>query len=326
MRLQGKQRPRDYLAHSEQWRLLLMVFALGAVVLLMVEARDPGNWAWMFGRTERQANAHGPAGPGSQIDNRLPDSAPEQLPPGTVMIEPPSRPSPAQPEEGEPRAYFPGVEPEHLQAMRDDRFTRREEWPAWTNLLGVLQDADEEALEAGALDRVAYSQLFRQSSTYRGRLVTVRGIVHGVFRYPLQIPEFKSPVSEYYQVWLYPHDNPNAPIMAYCLELPEGFPAGDKLDEEAAITGFFLKRTAYKARDGFRTAPTVLARTLRWVRAPAPPQPAMLAPWQWAVLIGGAALFSVLVVLVVYQRTRLGRASSGPAETAGSPPEFDTLP
>ncbi len=326
MRLESKRRPRNYLGRGEQWRLLLLVFALGAVVLLMAEARNPGNWAWMFGPAKGERNGDADRPPPSQIDNRLPAPAPDELPPDAVMIEPPGEPRPPEAETGELGGYFPGVHPKLFDEMRDDRLTRREEWPAWINLLDVLQHADEADLEKASLDRVAYSQLFDQSSVYRGRLVTVRGTVRGVFRYPLLIAPPDSQLEAYYQVWLYPKDNPAAPIMAYCLHLPEGFPTGTELSEEASIRGFFLKRTAYKAQDGFRTAPTILARTLRWTRAPVAEKRAMPAPWQWAVLIGGSVLFGVLVALVVYQRTRRDRPTLAAAAPAQRPPEFDALP
>jgi len=328
MRFQRTQKPRNYLARSEQWRLLLMVLALGAVVVLMVEARNPQNWAWLWGGKQPQAGDQARQGsPPAQIDNRLSSSKPKGLPPDTVMVEPPP-PGPEQiAAEAVGGGFFPGVEPQHLAAMRDDRRTRREEWPAWSNLLNVLYRTDEETLEKASLGKVAYNQLFRQSSVYRGRLVTIRGRVHGVFRYPLVNPELDAPVDEYYQVWLYPEDSPMAPVMTYCLFLPPGFPTGDMLDEEATITGFFLKRTAYESRDdNFRTAPTVLARTLHWIRPPEVAPPAGLAPWQWGALIGGSLVFGLLAAWLVYQITRPGRPGAAQEDSAQSPPSFDALP
>ena len=38
--------PRNYLSRREQWRLLGLVLALGLVVILMGEARDPDNYPW----------------------------------------------------------------------------------------------------------------------------------------------------------------------------------------------------------------------------------------------------------------------------------------
>lgn len=306
--------------------MLLLVLALGAVVVLMAESRNPQNWAWLFGPANGQREGDDDQLPRSQIDNRLPASAPEGLPPDAVMIEPPSLPRPLPADSGELGGYFPGVKPELFDQMRDDRFTRREEWPAWLNLLEVLEHADEAALEKVSLGRVAYSQLFHQPAVYRGRLVTLRGTVRGVFRYPLLIAPPDSQLKEYYQVWLYPEDNPTAPVMAYCLDLPVGFPTGTKLDEEASLTGFLLKRTAYKAQDGFRTAPTVLARTIHWIRAPVPEESAKPAPWQWAALVGGALLFSLLVAATVYRATRPGQPAPAAGGRAESPPKFDALP
>ena len=160
--------------------------------------------------------------------------------------------------------------------------------------------------------------MFRQPNQYRGRLVTVSGVVHRANRVELLPNDYG--IKQYYQVWLWPSDNPSAPIVVYCLRLPQGFPTGMELAEQAEVTGYFFKRWAYQANDALRTAPELLARTLQWEQRPVmtPPQPA--ETWPIPLVVGVAALAALLAAGIVYLRTRPTRP-----DLPDRPPNFDAL-
>ncbi|MEX0867318.1 MAG: hypothetical protein WD030_08160, partial [Pirellulales bacterium] len=48
-------RPRDFLSHKEQRKLLALIMGVGLVVLLISEARKPDKWKWLWeDETEQQ--------------------------------------------------------------------------------------------------------------------------------------------------------------------------------------------------------------------------------------------------------------------------------
>ncbi len=184
--------------------------------------------------------------------------------------------------------------------------------------MDILNRTDSETLRQASLGPVSYAQLFRQPSQYRGRLVTVSGVVHRANR--VELPSNDYGIKQYYQVWLWPSDNPSAPIVVYCLRLPKDFPTGMELAEPAAVTGYFFKRWAYQANDALCAAPELLARSLQWQQRPAvtPPQP--VETWPIPLVVGAAALAALLATGIVYLRTRPTRP-----DLPDRPPNFDAL-
>ncbi|MHC4179567.1 MAG: hypothetical protein ACYSWU_18810 [Planctomycetota bacterium] len=302
-------RRRDYLARREQWRLLLLVMSLGLVVLLMSEARDAKNWAWLFGSGE--------GGNGSPSTLVRTDDAPagHRLPQRA-------------PREDTPGGFFPGVEPAYLDQVRDDTIDRDQEQEAgvfrdqeqdaWFHLFEILNTTDEARLRQRSIGPIAYGQLFRQSQQYRGRLATVRGTIR---RTSLpRVADNDYHIDRYYQTVLQPADSPSELMFVYCLHLPEGFPQGLKVSADVEVTGFYFKRWAYPAQDKVRIAPVLLARTVRWSKRPPAvgQRPVGVgAVLTWTAVALGATL---LVVVYVYRRTR----RTQPQEPAARP-EFDAL-
>ncbi len=124
-------------------------------------------------------------------------------------------------------------------------------------------------------------------------MVTVSGTAE--LAYHVAAPKNDLGIETYYVFWLRPGDGSDAPIVAYALELPDGFPdvGSDqtKLREEMTFTGYFFKRWAYGAHDGIRTAPMILAKRPAWQ-----PTPSILnvelPSWQ-------SVLIAVLVIALV---------------------------
>jgi hypothetical protein len=305
-------RPRNYLSRREQWRLLLLVFALGLVIVLAFEARKPERYRWLVGggaseqggRREQRG-----AAPGDDSTAAAPVDARPKPDVGGQAIPPTSSPGPAKPDQPAPSRYFPGVEPSRLEGIRDNKPLGPSEWDAWLHLLQLLATSDEAALRRASTGQVNFIQLLDQPEEYRGELVTTGGTIRRACR--AKVPENEHGLDDYYQTWLFPADYPTDPIVVYCLHLPEGFPTGLEIEEQAEVTGFYFKVSVYQAADGtVRRAPLLLARTLHWRQKleaadTAPPSPVLLLP-----LIVGSAAFALLVVGYVYYRTRRG----GPSE------------
>jgi len=263
-----------------------------------------------------------PSPPNGGIDNRL-DNAPRNSKDLESFAIPPQHPKTTHSAEsaGDAMGYFPGVDPAQLENIRDNKMSTSEDWAVAMSWFNILQKTDPATLRRASIGPVTYAQLLRQPRSYCGRLVTVSGVVRRVHR----LEVFRSPgdtdnIREYYQAWLFPIDNPHSPIVVCAMELPAGFPTGMTIAEDATVTGFFLKCWLYTHGDTFRTAPTLLAKTLEWQKRP------VLAPattpdgWTSAWILLGTVLAAALSAWYVYAYTKPSRLVS-----PGVPPNFDVL-
>lgn len=273
----------------------MAILLLGVVVVVADKARQPGVLDW-FDRLVAPGTGEANGG----IDNRL-ESTRSREPADSFVIQK----NQAVEKSSDDGKLFPGVKPEWFQSIRDDTISSRDEQACSLPLFDILKKTELDTLRKASVGKIAYAQLFRQPRQYRGRLVTVAGVVQSVYHVHLFPNEFG--IKEYYQVWLAPFDNRFAPIVVYSLSLPKGFRTGDKIGEEVEVTGFFFKRWAYEAKDATRTAPTILAKTLEWQKRP------MMKPESTgdmrliALIVVGAALVTVLTVWFVHLRTRPAR-------------------
>ncbi len=141
-----------------------------------------------------------------------------------------------------------------LDSVRDNTVFRLAEKDAWFRLFEQLSERNLADLRRASAGYVGFLQLYKQPTEYRGKLVTVSGVVRmGYYR---EAPKNFYGISGYYIFWLKPA-GAKSPIVIYCLEIPAGFPDVAKLehdgerpqlDEEVEFTGFFFKRWAYRAR------------------------------------------------------------------------------
>ena len=244
----ARRRPRNYLATGERRRLLwrFMPAALAALLVLTWVERT-----WFPRRDPR---------PAPPVDTRLemvrgPGPAADE-----VIIELEPEPSP---DEAAPAAAF-SAPASLLATVRDDTFFRDADTGAWEQTFLTLRDTGQASLLRAAAPRVSFSELFGQPRSFRGRLVRLRGTLHRLER--LSAPDNNYGIDHYWQGWLEPEGGPATPIVIHCLAVPEGMPAGMRIDEPVDVVGYFFKRYAYAAADTIRVAPLVMA--LEPVRRP----------------------------------------------------------
>ena len=272
--------------------------AMGLVVLVISEARDPANYAWLVtlcGGESAPAGAPIAAEASERIEG---DPADEEAAAGR---------------------YHPGVKPELLRSISDNTIFGNEEKDAWFHLLDILKRTDEATLARRSTGRATYAQLDKQSSAYRGELVTVLGTIRRARRIS-KIPENDVGIDHYYQLWLFTADNPTLPMVVYCLYLPEGFPIGKEVEAEATIHGFYFKRWLTNAQTPPLERPMMLARTVQWQK----PRPAKVSTMPvnsdtMLPVLGVAIGLALCVVVFVYLKTR----STKPGES--EPPDFDAI-
>jgi hypothetical protein len=299
--------PPNYLAWREQRKVLLWVLLIGVPMIAGLRAWDLWN-----------AAPARPADEEAKIDPSLPWTN-HSLTLDSFTAEPLAEHREAEPQENHnDDKFFRGVIPSYLESVRDDTLSRQADQDAFFNLFQTLNRAPIDELKAASLGPTTYVQLFRQPEAYRGRLVDLRGTVRRAHRRPLK--ENHTGLTHNYQLWFFPVDNPNNPIVVYSLDLPEGFPIGMKINEPVELTGFFLKRVAYGAQAGGMTAPMVLAKTVQW-KASSPQDKAEAADraknrMQW--LAGIAVIGTVVLAVVMWQ---LNRSLRRPMTRRGEMPD-----
>lgn len=276
------------LGAKQQRRVLVLLGLAALVTLLVVQAGDRRKGRWFAGivsadgekRTTRAVEVESAAAKDRQppVNDDERDRAPIDR-----------------------NALFPGVRRDYLSEVRDDEVFRAAESDAWFHLLAILGKTSQRELENASLGRVGFRQLDQQADEYRGRLVTIQGIVRGAKL--VSAPENGFGINEYYQLWLQADRASPKLLVVYALKLPEGFPLGTRLDAASRTTGFFFKRWAYHAQGGVTTAPLILARTVAWQPpGPAPPEAPRAEQFVWALVV--ALILAVLIVGFLVSRRR----------------------
>ncbi len=312
-------KPPHYLSRSVQLRLLLMVGSCMFVLLIASEAAKPHRWQWMF----RQH-----PGTDSTVDNRLPITPPANQPPDAVTIRRLAKSAPHSSEgQGEgagPRSQLEGISRDRFQVITDDSTFRSQESELWYDILARLRDRPETSPSAAT--RVSFTQLYRQPDSYRGRFVSVSGIVRRAHR--VTAARNTAQIDSYWQCWLFPTGAAN-PIVVDSLSMPEGFPQGMQIHQQVTFTGIFFKRWAYPSLDGMRSTPLILAASGDWhqsaeitrVDSGSP-----TSPWSWSILIILAAAMSALFIGWVRHRSmQFGNSADDALSSSTSPPSFQFL-
>jgi len=189
-----------------------------------------------------------------------------------------------------------------LALVQDNTYFRPAETEAWFGLLDRLQQMDDQQLREASLGELTYTQLLKQPQVYRGQVVTIRGTVR---REEVEHPSENSlGIEAYHRLWIQPRGGVNWPLVVYCLELPNDFPRGDKLQALVSVTGFYFKNWSYPLPDGLGIAPVVLARSIDWQPAAAQPVRRKMSSVGLTQALVVAGVFALLVVWLVIRNTR----------------------
>jgi hypothetical protein len=306
-RTSNKRPVPNYLGSHEQRRLLVLVMLLGLAMIAARQAGDPRLWRWLFAGQAASGDARDKAGvlgvARGEIDTRLRKSTATADPPDVVVIQ-----APIEVGGTSGKRLMHGIRPEWLTAVRDDTVLRGgAEHEALYSLLKLLNESDESTLARASRGPASYLQLFKQPAEYRGELVALRGtVVQAGYR---QAAKNEQGVDGFYKLVISPDDHRSGLIFVYCLELPQGFPAGDGISCDVELIGLFYKRWAYSAQDGIRTAPLLLAKSVTWTN---PPGSAPDSAINWPGIATSVVIAGVVCLMVVLWVNRR------PAPTAAS--------
>ena len=210
-------------------------------------------------------------------------------------------------------------------------------WPketnAWFRMVEDLHKSDVEALNSSDMSYVGFRQLYQQPDEYRGRLIRVRGAAHRV--YHLSAPKNIAGIDGYYKFIIALAGHPDNPVMVYSLELPEGFPevkdlnvdkeVTDLVDVDVEFTGYFFKLAAYRAGDGIRVAPLIIAKSPVWEQRLPPGDPEPPNMWLLLAAVAGTALVGIAVAAFIMSRHGTTKAQDYTPSALAEPQQFAAL-
>ncbi len=232
---------------GERWRLWVLVIALGLVVIAMRQLGKPQT-AENLGRLFLEQ-------PPIKEDVAIVST------PRSVRTSPNlARREQIDSRTAEPRVAHAALG--NLAQVKDNTFFRPQEREPWFSIFDHLLKTTAEELAEDTIGALSYAQLLQQPEKYRGRVITLRGIVA---RCEVQYPEENElGITSYFRLWIRPEGGGQWPFVVYCLELPNDFPQGDNLRAEIEATGIFFKNWSYPYDDAMGVAPVVLAKGVQW--------------------------------------------------------------
>lgn len=261
-------------------KILRLCIQLCFVLVLMVQLSRPEFWAGLMGRLQTADNSK-QAIPGTALPD--PFQAPATLPAGMVLArrtdEPktPETPNPpvSQPDREIPEIASPAGKPvktplEDLPFLMESVIDLDRDLPPalYYHFLDKARQADVESFLKDARRDITFSHLYKDPKQdpkkYRGQTVAVSGIVRRALAFDIANNAYG--LKKRYELWLYTEDSGKFPWVVELTELPPGFPLGTEIQEKVDSAGYFLKLWAYRAQDGFRSAPVLLGHGLRWQR------------------------------------------------------------
>ncbi len=262
-------------------RIIRLGIQLIFVIFLFSQVSRPTFWAGLMGKAGMEPESNAP--PGTRLIDPIQKPAP--MPAGMFLASQNPAKNDHTAKAAEPAAGI--VPPDENQVAEDDAKAVKTPVEDLPFLLETLVDLDRDlppALYYHFLDKarqapterllrdarrnVTFSHLYRDPREaprrYRGQLLGVSGTVRRALEF--DIPPNAYGLTKRYELWIFTEDSGKYPWVVELTDLPPGFPLGTTLQEKVDTSGFFLKLWAYRAQDGFRSAPVLLGHGLQWKR------------------------------------------------------------
>lgn len=268
-------RPRNYLTAVEHRKLFWAFMPPAIVVMVALELVLRPIWQPPPPPRERQ------------VDTRLEVVAGPPPTDGAVVIL--ADDEPLEVAEGE----VLGASPEALSKIRDDSFFGVRDRDAWFEIARTLQTKDAPWLTEPS--DVGFTEVFTQPLSFRGRPIRMRGTLRRLEK--LDAPTNDDGIDHYWQGWLEPAGGPASPVVVHFLRLPSGMGEGMEMAEPAVVEGCFLKNMAYRAADGIRVAPLVMALEPRRPKG-APTDHERGGFWDRSIVAVGVATMLAIVATI----------------------------
>lgn len=216
-----------------------------------------------------------------------------------------------------------------LAVIEDNSPFRNVETEAWFGLFRRLQKMSVQELEAETLGELTYAQLVKQPNVYRGQVITLHGTVRreelkqlSGNTLGLNSADINSTnIKMYHRLWIEPRGGGTWPFVVHCLELPDGFPRGEKVKTEISVTGYFFKSLSYTWKDGLGLAPLVLARNVDWQPSVAATVRRPITSQNITTVVLIAAAIAAIAMTIVVRNTRRHKPLTGQGKAVTLPDE-----
>lgn len=296
------------LQSSSERRLLRLVLQLCLVLLLFNQVSNPKFWAsWISNRGFVSEDSNPP---GTRLIQ--PKQNGPQLPLGMVTTDSPQSKTTENSNEGQtPTTKLPGLNPLREAPVKtpeaDLPFLMetltdldRDLPPAlYYHFLDKAQKAPTSQLIRDGRSDITFAHLYRDPredpKKFRGELIRIEGTVRRALAF--DIPENAYGLEKRYELWVFTEDSGKYPWVVELTDLPKEFPLGTEIQAKIQTSGYFLKLWAYRAQDGFRSAPVLLGHGLEWTKSDEI-RVAFNNQFRW-ILGGFLGLFGVILTVMV---------------------------
>ena len=206
---------------------------------------------------------------------------------------------------------------EGLAGVKDNTYFRPSEHGAWFGLFERLLQMNSQELQDASLGEMTYAQLLKQPDVYRGEVVSLRGTMRLEERQ--EAPANALGIEMYHRLWISPRGGGSSLFAVYCLELPDRFPRGEKLQVPVSVTGYFFKNWSYASQGGLAIAPVVLARSVDWQAPVTPPARRTVSSEGITKTLLFAGVLAAVAVYFVLRKTRRPKRFSPEAHSLTFP-------
>jgi len=313
MRFETSNSPPPFLNRRFQLRMMGFVALIGVIMFVMTSIQ--------VAQKKRETPAVPPGSPDPSVYDVIPNRetqlkdgefvSPPDLGTGQPIeewTEPPPLDAPQADTPAQPPVRI-AFDKSMLRRVQDNTIgVRREESPAFYELLNYAHRAPADAVErAGATD-VLYANLMDEPDRYRGEPVTIHGDLWRLYEF--EAGENPLGLKTLYEAWVITADSDTHPYRIVFTDLPVDLQPGVNLRVPVRVTGFFFKREGYASQGGMHVAPTLLAQRVIPFRPPgAPPRTDALVPYMIGLVSTVGLAFLVTLVSFSISDRRAARAA-----------------
>lgn len=162
-----------------------------------------------------------------------------------------------------------------------------------------------------------FVDLFTHPEFYRGKPVTLRGVMRKLTKF--ELGKNSLGLDTAYEGWVYTSDSQGNPAVVIFTSKDDKLPVNGDIQEEVEFTGYYFKMYGYDAQDVTRKAPMILAGEVRWTPHP---YSAVYKP----LSIGWYALAAFLFLMLIYWIWQVNRKEMPPRPPLEIEPDFRHFP
>lgn len=302
MRIQNNQQQTPWINRKDQFRMLMMVAALGFVLFAIKIVAKPGFWDWVFVGQQQQSKSieKKPLEKKRNLSVKLKEPAP--LPPGVFRSPSPKEKNDVKKDSFYSKTRF-SIPSKLLKDVKDDQLSiQGTEIHAYYTILAKVRDLPVDDVQKAAKKNIPFDSLIIDAAQHRGKLIHLKGKARRIL--PFDAGSNQEGIQQLYELWIFTKESSKDPLHIICTELPEGIPTGEKIKPvDVTVCGYFFKREGYKSKNGLRITPLILAKSPQWHQ---PVATAISEKNRTTYYLLGGVIAGILFVCLIVWRSRLG--------------------